>query len=642
MSSLALSGLWPHWLRPFWLLLLPLLGWLLWQLWHRQQRAGRWQSLLPAAFHQVLLSGASRRNSRLPWLALALAWLLALLALLGPGWERVEQNSLKRADPLVVVLELTPAMLASDVQPNRLAQAKRKLLDLLQSRRDAQTAIVVFAGSAHTLVPLSDDLATSRNLLESLNPSIMPTPGQRADLAVSLAADLLKQGAQGAGKILLIDSGLDPQEQDGIRQALKQQKAQLLILGIGTSEGAPIALEGGGFVKDAQGAILLPRLDSRSLKQLASQLGGRYASASLDDDDLRSLNLLEGAQSLREGSEPTQLTTWADQGHWLLLPLLLLAACAGRRGWLFCLPLLLPVLLAAPQPSYAFEFNDLWLRPDQQGQRLLEAQKPLEAAKRFDNPQWQAQALYQAGDYNGAAERFAQGYSAADHYNRGNALAKAGELEAAIDAYEQALERQADLTQAKQNKALVEQALQQRQQQQQQQQKQDQQQPNKDQQPQDSQSSQQQQQNQAGEQAQKPGEPAPDAKSQQEPGEPKDQSATKPSAEKPANDAADKDQAKQPTEQALAQNPADQQPPAKPGEKADKSQAGTQEKSAKQADSKDPGQPSDDPEGTPAKPLDTEQRQALEQWLRQIPDEPGELLRRKFWYEQQQRQEQSR
>ncbi|MDO9320812.1 MAG: VWA domain-containing protein, partial [Pseudomonas sp.] len=606
MSTLALAGLWPHWLRPVWLLVLPLLGWLLWQLWHRQQRAGRWQSLLPTAFHQVLLSGASARNSRLPWLVLALAWSLALLALLGPGWERVEQNSLKRADPLVVVLELTPAMLASDVQPNRLAQAKRKLLDLLQSRRDAQTAIVVFAGSAHTLVPLSDDLATSRNLLDSLSPAIMPAAGQRADLAVSLAADLLKQGAQGAGKILLIDSGLDPQEQDGIRQSLKQQKIQLLILGIGTNEGAPIALEGGGFVKDAQGAIVLPRLDSRSLKQLADELGGRYAGASLDDDDLRRLNLLDGAQSLRAGTEPTQLTTWADQGHWLLLPLLLLAACAGRRGWLFCLPLLLPLLLAAPQSSYAFEFNDLWLRPDQQGQRLLEAQKPLEAAKRFANPQWQAQALYQAGDYNGAAERFAQGYSAADHYNRGNALAKAGELEAAIDAYEQALERQADLAPAKQNKALVEQALQQRQQQ-----KQDQQQPNKDQQQQNSQSSQQQQQqNQGSEKAQKPGEPALDAKSQQESGEQKEQqpSAAKPATEKPASDATGKDNAKQPTEPAKAQNPADQQPPAKPAEQPGKAQASAQEKSTKPADSQDP-------EGTPAKPLDTEQRQALEQWL---------------------------
>lgn len=641
MNTLALAGLWPHWLRPFWLLVLPLLGWLLWQFWHRQQRAGRWQSLLPPAFHQVLLSGASGRNSRLPWIALALAWLLAVLALLGPGWQRVEQSSLKRADPLVVVLELTPAMLASDVQPNRLAQAKRKLLDLLQSRRDAQTAIVVFAGSAHTLVPLSDDLATSRNLLESLNPSIMPEPGQRADLGINLAAELLQQGAQGAGKILLIDSGLDPQEQNGIRQVIEQQNAQLLILGIGTSEGAPIALEGGGFVKDAQGAILMPRLDSRGLKQLAGELGGRYASASLDDEDLRSLNLLDGAQTLRAGSEPTQLTTWADQGHWLLLPLLLLAATAGRRGWLLCLPL----LFMLPQPSYAFEFNDLWLRPDQQGQRLLEAQKPLEAAKRFDNPQWQAQALYQAGDYNGAAERFAQGYSAADHYNRGNALAKAGELEAAIDAYEQALERQPEMPAAKENQALVEQALQQRQQQQQQQkQDQQQQQPNKDQQQQDAQSSaQQQQQNQSGEQAQKSGEPAQDSKQQQGSGEQQKQqpSAAKPPAEKPASDPAEQSKA----EQAHEQNRQSQQPPAKPAEQPAKAQASTPEKSATQAHNQDAGKPRDEPEGTPLPALDTEQRQALEQWLRQIPDEPGELLRRKFWYQQQQqqlRQEQSR
>ena len=81
--------------------------------------------------------------------------------------------------------------------------------------------------------------------------------------------------------------------------------------------------------------------------------------------------------------------------------------------------------------------------------------------------QWQGNALYQAEDYAAAAERFAQGDTAADHYNRGNALAKSGELEAALDAYEQALERQPELTAAQQNKALVEEALRQRQDQQQ-------------------------------------------------------------------------------------------------------------------------------------------------------------------------------
>ncbi len=86
-------ALWPHWFRPWWLLLLPLLGWLLWQLWHRQKRAGRWQMILPPAFHAALLSGGSGRESKLPWVALGLAWVLTVLALLGPSWQRVEQTS---------------------------------------------------------------------------------------------------------------------------------------------------------------------------------------------------------------------------------------------------------------------------------------------------------------------------------------------------------------------------------------------------------------------------------------------------------------------------------------------------------------------------------------------------------------------
>ena len=585
--------LWPHWLRPFWLLLLPLLGWLLWQLWHRERRSGRWQLLLPAAFQAVLLSGGRARNNRLPWVALGLAWLLALLALLGPSWQRMEQASQKRADPLVVLLELTPAMLATDAAPSRLEQAKRKLLDLLQARNDAQTAIIVYAGSAHTLVPLSDDLATARNLLEAVKPSIMPEPGRRADLALAKALALLDHGAQGRGRLLLIGSEMSAEEREGARQALGSRGERLAILGIGSPQGAPIRGEDGSFLKDAAGAILVPRLDSTGLRSFAHELGGQYRTARLDDRDLQALDLLQGPQELRDGVEPTQLQAWADQGHWLLLPLLLLAACAGRRGWLFCLPLL---LLASPQPSYALGWNDLWLRPDQQGQRLLQAEQPKEAASRFRDPQWQGEALYRAGDYAGAAERFAQSDSAIAHYNRGNALAKGNELEAALDAYDQALERDPELQPAHQNKSLVEQLLRQQKEQQQEQSQQ-----------QDQGEQQQEQQRQQG--AQQP------ADGQQQ-SQPQDASAD---PQQPPQDGQSQPQQPKP-----GQEPQDQQP----------AQTGKPDEGGE-------GQP-DSTQTASAEPLDGEQRDALEQWLRQIPDDPGELLRRKFLYEQQQRQEQSR
>ena len=570
--------LWPHWLRPEWLLILPLLGWLLWQRWHREKRAGRWQKILPPAFHRVLLSGGTGRSSKLPWIALGLGWLLALLALLGPSWQRVEQPSQKPEDPLVVMLELTPEMLATDSSPNRLEQARRKIYDLLQNRNDAQTAVIVYAGSAHTLVPLSDDMATSRNLLEALKPSIMPQPGHRADLAIGKALELLDQSALGQGRLLLITSSLSEPERNGIRQALSGHTPPLLILGIGSREGAPVVDESGQFLKDDQGAILLPRLDSPSLRAFALDVGGRYRQARLDDNDLRGLGLLDGPRNLRNDGQTLQLDTWADQGYWLLLPLLLLVACAGRRGWLFCLPLL---FMLQPQPAQAMSFTDLWLRPDQQGLRLLQQNKPLLAVEHFSDPLWQGVALYRAGDYAGAARRFAEVNSASAHYNRGNALAMNGELEAAIDAWEQALELQPELEAAAQNKALVEQLL-------------------------------EQQRAAAAAEAETEQPPEPPAPAESE--TPLSSSAQGASSSTLHNE-----------DNSSATNPSTE--PA-PHEQLDPD-------AAPRAD----GEPGDEP--TTRAPAPTanqtaeEQRQALEQWLRQIPDNPGELLRRKFWYEQQ-------
>ncbi|NBB08032.1 VWA domain-containing protein [Pseudomonas sp. SLFW] len=570
-------ALWPHWLRPWWLLLLPLLGWLIWRLWNRQKRVGRWQMILPSAFHATLLRGGSGRESKLPWIALSVGWLLALLALLGPSWQRVEQTSQKPVDPLVVLLELTPEMLAADSPPTRLEQARRKLLDLLQARGDSQTAIIVYAGSAHTLVPLSDDLGTSKNLLDTLKPSIMPESGQRADLAVNKALDLLKQGDLGVGRLLWIGASLNDGERMGIRQAMTGHAPQLLLLGVGTAEGAPVAQEKGGFLKDAQGGILVPRLDSASLKDFADELGGHFTSLRLTDEDLHELGLLDAPHDLRSQGQTVQLDSWADQGYWLLLPLLLLAACAGRRGWVLCLPL----LMLMPQHSYAFDFKDLFQRPDQQGQHLLQRHRPAEAAQRFEDIQWQGIALYEAGDYAGAAQRFAQGNTAADHYNRGNALAKSGELDAALDAYEQALERQPDFPAAATNKALIEEM--------------------------------QEQNKQAA---------AEDASEGKTEGE----------------DNADNPQTGSPEQQ--PSNPQS----STPGD--EDSQNSNAQSMSGASDNNAPSPDEDEPAHMPSRPADGpingEQRQALEQWLRQIPDEPGELLRRKFWYEQQQHQEKAR
>lgn len=195
-------------------------------------------------------------------------------------------------------------------------------------------------------------------------------------------------------------------------------------------------------------------------------------------------------------------------------------------------------------------------------------------------------ALYEAGNYAEAIKRFAEGSDAYSHYNRGNALARSGELEAAIDAYEQALEAQPDLLPALKNKALVESLIQQ--------------------------------------QAQP--EPAPPAKNE-------DDETTQPG------------QTAQPGASAQSATGGEQSPQ-NPGEAGT---AETQAGATPQAGGNDvPGSELEDEQTTtpPLRPsgasLDDEHRQALEQWLQEIPDNPGELLRRKFWYEQQQHQDKTR
>jgi len=564
----------PQLLRPFWLLILPLPIWLLWRLWHRQRQIGRWQRLLPEAFHAALLTRGRLRNSRRPWLVLGASWLLACLALLGPSWQQAEQPSLSRADPLVVLLDTTPAMLAADVRPTRLEQAKHEILDLLQTRPDAQTAVVAFAGSAHTLVPLTNDIATTQNLLDALQPELMPEPGHRADLAVAHGIGLLAQGGHERGRLLLIGSQLDERERSAIATLLEDSSVQLLILGIGTEQGAPIAREDGSFLKDDNGAILIPRLDDSGLRRFASEIGGRYQQARLDESDLHALGLLARTGEIVTRDDTTRLSAWLDQGHWLLLPLLLLAACAGRRGWLFCLPL----IIFMPQPASASGMQDLWSRPDQQGIRLLESERPAEAAERFENPQWRGYALYQAGDFAGAAEQFGKGDTAADHYNRGNALARNDELEAAIEAYDQALALDPALEHAQRNKATVEEILRQRQQQAQQEQ-------------------------------------APD--------------------DQPAQDASPDAEQKPSTSGSAASRPEATEP-------VDADEASDNGENATPAAAPDPieqGETEESLAHSQLGSLDPEQDQAMDQWLRKIPDNPGELLRRKFLYEQRKRQE---
>lgn len=566
-----------HFLRPWWLAILPLGFWLAWRLTRAGGLAGRWRSLVDRALHPYVLAsaGASLRERR-TFLLLGLgAWTLATLALAGPTWERLPVPALRSGEALVVVLDLSRSMDAADVEPTRLARAKLKLLGLLERRKSGQTALVVFSAHAFTVSPLTTDTRNIASLVASLSTDIMPSRGSYPEAGLSKGAQLLRQTGVNRGELLLItDTEVSTVAEDSATE-LRAAGYTVHVLAVGTQEGAPISLKGGGFLKDRDGRVVVPQLDVRGLRRLATLGGGRFATLSADDSDL---DTIFGAVSSRAGraldtddeAPDYQTDVWRDEGLWLTLLLLPLIAIAFRRGWLVvcCIWLSVPT-----QRAEAFEWADLWLRADQRGEQAFAAEEHERAAALFVDPSWRAAALYRTGDYERSAELLDELDTADAHYNRGNALARSGEFQAAIQAYSRALELDPEHEDARYNRDLL---LRQS--------------------------------------------PPPQSQDQQQ-GNPEQQNS----------DESSQDQ----QEQSASTQPSDPQrpenmDPMSPEQQSAASQAATESENAEQAEPEE-----SDPLPTPGELEEWASEQAADQWLRRIPEDPGGLLRRKFQFQYQ-------
>jgi Ca-activated chloride channel family protein len=567
-----------HFLRPLWLLaLLPLLSgaWLL--LLRQRLQAGRWRHAVDPELARWVIESGWRGTLRRGLFAVLLAWTVAVLALAGPSFEKRPQPVARGADALVVVLDLSLSMYAEDLSPSRLVRARLKIADILQLRQDGRTGLVVHAGDAHTVVPLTDDVRTIRNLLPALEPGLMPVLGSRTAPAIDRALTLLRDAAAPDGRILLItDEVNDPEA--AIRAAGDDHPVS--VLGIGTAEGGPIPLEPlgrSGHLRE-DGRTVIVRLDEAPLRELAAATGGRYAAFTRDDADLR--HLLGGdPRSLRPDEDrDREFDLWIDLGPWLVLLILPVALLAFRRGVLAVLALM---LLAPVQDARAADPGDWFARPDQRAHEALRSGRPEEAAALFEDPDWRATALYRTGEYAEAARTW-PGDDADALYNRGTALARAGEFEAAQQALAAALEQDPEHADAAHNKELVDRLLEQR------------------------------RQDAANEEGSSQEDPNGQEGNQSESRERADESSQSRSGENESGE-----------------------PEAGRGEESSESQQRDAEGRSAEAGDRE-GERGSDEERMAQR---TEERaQALEQWLRRVPDEPGALLRRKFQYESDQRQ----
>ena len=566
-----------HFLRPVWLLAAIPAILLVGVMWRVNSNVTAWDKAIDKNLLPFLLDRSKNAAQRTPLLMLLFAWILSALSMAGPVWEELPQPVQKREDALVIVLDLSLSMFAPDHNPSRLDLAKRKLRDILALREEGQTALVVYAGDAHTVTPLTDDVVTIDALVPSLSPNIMPLFGSDPIPAIDMAISLLDDIESSDGRILLITDGISGFDQEQlITDQIQDTGYELLVMGVGTEEGAPIRTSDGSFLTDQNGAMVVPTLNRNVLQSLVNRVNGRYHDIQLSDADLAYLlteNTLLDNEELTEVEE--EFDVWNEAGPYFLLLVLPLCALSFRKGWLFTTFLAFVINLHLPSKNaMAFEWIDLWKTKDQQAAEAFANENHELAASLFEQTGWRGAANYRAKNYESAIASFSTTDTADGHYNRGNALALAGNLPEAIAAYDVAISRDPEHSDAIYNKEIVERLLEEQES--------------------------EQGENQEGENQENQSEQNSQSESQEQ-----------------NQNSENQDQESQEGNEEQQQNEQQNEAPEE------------QESSESNSEQNTPSESSNE---------EFEDQQALEQWLRRIEDDPGELLRRKFRYQYRQRQ----
>ena len=639
MEITALSEF--HFLRVEWLWLLPLWGLVLWFLPKIQSSQIDWAQWIAPPLQRlfVVSSQISQHRKKQLQVGFALIWIMGTLALAGPAWERFPKPLLVRDQARVILLDLSYSMLATDLQPNRLERARYKIEDLLNRFQEGQTAIVLYAGDAHTLVPLTEDVETIRTLLPSLHPSLMPVRGSRPDLAFENVIEMLNQVDIQNSHLVWITDGIDDQQVKPLQNLLSSQRHKLTVLAVGTPSGAPIVLEKGNYLKDTNNNIVIPQLDLALLRAVAEALGGQVLPVQYDDSDLERLVASEEKdQGFQEQEEELTTDRWREEGPWLFVLLLPLVAMIFRRGWLFVL-----VLTSWPSLSQAWEWRELFINDNQRAYELLQEGQAAEAAQTFEDSTWQGIASYKAQEYEAALQHWSNEESPITSYNRGNALARNGKLPEALQAYDQALAAKPDWEDAQFNRDLVAKLLDSQQKQ-----------------PQEDRSSGgNPNQSEEGEEdsQEQPNQAAPSGNSTEENQLPENNDAA--DGDSAQNNQQSAEQAPKPDDSQGSEDSTGQPSEQNSDQKNTGSASGKEttdsenlEKTGQKESQKDPVTPQEGNESEEEEQSDQaaaylngnekgEQEQMLQQWLRKVPDDPGQLLRNKMRLESLRRRQAS-
>ncbi len=303
----------------FLFLLIPIIFFLIWAEKKRKRLAQKFiQSPLISRLTNPLLW--KKRHSKGSLWVIAFALLIFALSQpqLGFKWEDLTQEGVD----IMIVLDVSKSMLASDIKPNRLERAKYKVIDLLRMLDGDRVGIVAFAGTSFLQCPLTLDYQAAEIFLNSLDTDIIPLQGTAIGHAIQTAIKGFSQIEKKSRSIILITDGED-HEGAAIKSAelAKNEKVRVFVIGIGQPTGAPIPDldSGGGFIKDSKGEVILSKIDESTLQQIALKTGGTYVRSVMGNMDLEKIYLEDIKQKIeKKALKSSHRKRWTHRFQWIL------------------------------------------------------------------------------------------------------------------------------------------------------------------------------------------------------------------------------------------------------------------------------------------------------------------------------------
>lgn len=396
-----------HFLRPLWLILLILPLGLYWKYFRGINNKSSWENICDKKLLNYLLIKGSSSQRRLIAGLCILGFIGAIIALSGPSWRKAEIPVMAPENPVMIALNLSTDMDINDIQPTRLERAKYKIIDLLSVLRSVQTGLIVYTTEPFLISPLTEDAELIKNLLSAVNYDIMPANGDRPDRAIAFAAEKLKDAGYAKGNIILFTSDAG-QHFDYALEAAKKAKDN-------------------GY---AVSVVNVSSLNNEKLKLLSQYGGGIYEKISGNDKDILNLDKLinKSVSELKQSDNKQEIQI--DDGYYLVIIPFLCCLYFFRKG----IFVILAILAFSSQAQAGFFLNN-----NQEGYKAFNSGDYSAAEQKFENNKWKASALYRNGNFNEAYRYFAKDNDATGLYNQGNALAKSGKIKEAIAKYEEVL-----------------------------------------------------------------------------------------------------------------------------------------------------------------------------------------------------------